>query len=283
VGQRAEPRPANEEAAVTLRELFMRPATEPLAFEQLSPPADQGEQLGPAAANPPAADPPPDPAPGTPAEGVAASPPTSRSVPACCSADRPSPPERLDSPVVAALAANHGRLAAELDAVRSSLPGLAEAVQQARDLARERNIASKVEPGEETARLAREARDLYARAAEAEAVAVQEADTLAVAFARVAKELEIAVAAAQREDERRVREVVLEPATMARVKTQLREALDWLHLASKLQGAGTGNVMALVGEALGQQGGLSGEALWNRSITLFDRLLAGAKRKAVSP
>lgn len=191
--------------------------------------------------------------------------------------------EPSESPEIAGLRRNLERLTSKLDAARGSLPGLAGAVHDARQLLRERAIEAKIRDDDESARLAREARDLLARAEEADALAAQELATLEAAHGRVRKALQDAVAAAQRDDERAVRAVILDPANLERVKGQLGGAIDWLHLASHLRGAGTGHVQSLVADAIGQHGGLSGEAMWKRSRALFEKTLAEARAKEGTP
>jgi protein required for attachment to host cells len=152
-------------------------------------------------------------------------------------------------------------------------------VQQARVLARERNIEAKIRADTESERLAREARDLLARAAEAEAQAASETEALTIAHQRVAKELELAAAAAAREDTALVEAVILDPANVDMMRRHLTAALDFFHLRSRLRGASTGHVQSLVAEAIGGAGGLSGEAMWARGSALFERTLADVRRR----
>lgn len=236
-------------------------------------------------------DPPPVPTPRTPGFEAAPATTTSVSLSGRLPKDRtPSSPEnfgdgaailvsptptREDPPEVVALRKNRHRLNAELEAKRAALPGLADAVQTARTLARERSIEAVITPSPETQQAVREAQARLARAAEAETLATQELDTLRAAHDRASKALEQAAAAAQHADDQRVRAVVCSAEASARAKLALRDALDWLHLASRLKGAGVAAAGPLVAAALGLD--LSGENMWRRSVELYERVLSEAK------
>lgn len=175
------------------------------------------------------------------------------------------PPE---SPRVVELRSRFERVHRQLDEERERLPDLAAAVATARTAAREREVQRVLESTPETIAAAEEARELLQRAIEAETTALHSAETLGVAHARARAELEAAVQAAARGDERRVLAAL--NATADQDAADLRRALDRLFLRARLRGLHAG-ASALLSATLGLA--VSGEAMIERSRTLYRQIV----------
>lgn len=183
-------------------------------------------------------------------------------------------PERPPEPAhVRELRARYERIVRQRSEAEERAPELGRAVNTSRALAKGREVSKILDPGEESTRLAAEARDLLQRAIEAETTSLHELENLRVAESRARAELEAAVEAAAKDDERHVLRAL--DATHDQDAADLRRALDRLFLRSRLRGLQT-HAQALVGATLGLAA--SGEAMVQRSGQLYRQILQEAGR-----